>query len=553
MTNLNSYRCVSKPTVQSTTTIDRWLGKIKQSEYSSLIESARAGLINKSTLKEVLPCVTYNFLYDGYKKDTNIIQSTGLIYIDVDTPEFDISILDLNKIYSYYHSVGGEGYSILVKVEGVTKDNFKSTYQSIVNELGLNSFIDVNAVKHSQFNVLSFDPLIYINSESYIFNSVIIDTQKSTTSIVSKEKKDIYHRSSAFFNNDKKIKYNNNTDYNSHLNSNEYISDWENGYEQIKAWIPFTTKIKDGSRYSFLLSYGTNFLYINNHLDFYGIYNNLKQVNLIACKNPIDDSQLNKIAKTLMKQSDEKSLKPILFNKKRKIIFAENSTLNKEEKLKIVREEMAHYNVQKSKNRIYQIIENWDFAKLGKITQPAILKNNKIARATIQKYWSEFKSFVADENKNYKTENMKSLQKKNYLIEDNALMSPQISVTVESKSDNHTITLPEIVTPVVEPNELVKITPKKDSKYKYNSLKDQYYINTSTGDLLVLNGASILIEYFSLVEKDNTAFVKQMIESADLNCRTHLVKDFKNGYTLKFSVEKNVPNKCHYLSLININ
>jgi len=163
---------------------------------------------------------------------------------------------------------------------------------------------------------------------------------------------------------------------------------------------------------------------LNQHLTFYGLLNNLKHVNPVACENPIDESQLVKITKSLMQQKFDKILKPIVFNKKRKIIFAHNSPLSKDEKLHIVRSEMGKHKSDLSKEKIYSIIESWDFGKLGKITQPAIVANNKIARKTVQKYWSEFKEYVKEQN--LINTNMKLIPKKNYL-QDTVMAQPSVS------------------------------------------------------------------------------------------------------------------------------
>lgn len=89
MYKLNTYYCVSNPTVHSTITASEWLSSIKKNHYYKIIESARKGESDYNTVKETLPCVTYNFTYSGYKKDTNIISSTGLIYIDGLKPAFE--------------------------------------------------------------------------------------------------------------------------------------------------------------------------------------------------------------------------------------------------------------------------------------------------------------------------------------------------------------------------------------------------------------------------------------------------------------------------------
>jgi hypothetical protein len=137
------------------------------------------------------------------------------------------------------------------------------------------------------------------------------------------------------------------------------------------------------------------------------------------------------------------------------------------------------------------------------------------------------------------------------LIYDNTAIqaSPSTLSSVELQAPTTEIVVPSIE--ANEPKQESKVSLPEVKKYKYDKSNDQYFIN-SNGNLLIINSASTLIDYFELMENDNSKFVKEMISTADLNCLTHVVKDGKNGYTLKFSVEKNVPNNCHYLELIGV-
>ena len=182
---VNTYDSIKNPKVVSTTSITNWLKLITTSEHSATIIKARNGELDYDKTKASLPCVTYNFLYNDYKKDKNIISGTGFIYIDIDDESFDVNLLESDKVYAYYKSFGGNGYAIIVKVEGLTLQNFKSTYRSIIEQLRIESYIDFNAIKASQFNVLSYDENIFINENSIIFQPV---NKKVSSSIIKKER-----------------------------------------------------------------------------------------------------------------------------------------------------------------------------------------------------------------------------------------------------------------------------------------------------------------------------------------------------------------------------
>lgn len=93
---------------------------------------------------------------------------------------------------------------------------------------------------------------------------------------------------------------------------------------------------------------------------------------------------------------------PIYFNKKRKIIFDSKCRLSGDDKRAIVINELAKMKSDNSKQKIYEIIEDWDFEMFGKITQAKIYNNFKISSKTVEKYWVEFKEYVRELNDDYK-------------------------------------------------------------------------------------------------------------------------------------------------------
>jgi hypothetical protein len=49
--------------------------------------------------------------------------------------------------------------------------------------------------------------------------------------------------------------------------------------------------------------------------------------------------------------------------------------------------------------KLYNIIEQWDFDIYGKISIRKISNNFPISKKTVAKYWSEFKEYVNELNK----------------------------------------------------------------------------------------------------------------------------------------------------------
>ena len=396
---INTYENIRKPSIKSTIVIEEWFKLIKSSNYSDDIIKARNGILDYNKTKLSLPCITYNFLFDGYKKDNNIVSSTGLLYIDIDNSEFNINLLDLSKIYSYYHSFGGKGYSIIVKVNNLTTTNFKDTYYDIASVLGITKYIDIQAVKASQFNVLSYDENIYINPSSIGFDSINTDNYSlnfAPPSIVIKEEKKKTYTIEGRANNIN-LRFDNLDEIDIPLNE-DFITNWE-GYEYIKCFIPM--KKVSLNRNNFLLSYCTNLVCLNLHIDLEICLEVMRSVNKFGCEVPVDEKQLRRIVTSIFKYKEDGTLKPIYFWKLRKIIFNPNSKLSRSEKLEICRKELSKKLTEKSQIKIYKILEEWDFELYSKITQRNIYNNFPITKKTVEKYWTEFKSYIEILNKNY--------------------------------------------------------------------------------------------------------------------------------------------------------
>ena len=396
--SINTYQSVKQPQVYNTTNITDWLNQIKHSNYSDTITKARLGELDYDSTKLSLPCVTYNFLFKERKENKNIIASTGFLYIDIDNPLFDITSLDKSKVFAYYHSFGGNGYAILVKVYGVTFDNFKSAYSAICTDLGISEFIDVNAVKASQFSILSTDENIYINQSSFVFSAststspLPSSSHLAPPSVVIENTRNTYTTDGGAnirFDNTDEIEF-----------IGDYTVNW-NGFDIVKAFMPI--KKITINRNGFLLSYTNNLVWLNPNITKVKATEILAAVNHRVCAEPVHIDQIHRVVDSIFKYKADGSLKPIYFNKKRKIVFAKSSQLTYDEKMTIVRNEVAKRNAGLSLGKLYNILEDWDFLTLGSINQRQVYNNNPISKKTVEKYWSQVKEYVTslnDSNKN---------------------------------------------------------------------------------------------------------------------------------------------------------
>jgi len=193
--NVNYYKSINDPQVAYAKSINNFLPSICYSEHSEKIIKSRKGELDYDLTKANLPCITYNFLYDGYKNDSHIIKGTGLLCIEIDDDSFNIKLIDKNKVLAYYKPYCGKGYFIIVRVDGLTLCNFKSTYYSIAENLGISAFIDENTMKASEYSVLSYDESIYINLNPLVY--IASDEKVSSTLIGSNDSQD-YHNNDVF-------------------------------------------------------------------------------------------------------------------------------------------------------------------------------------------------------------------------------------------------------------------------------------------------------------------------------------------------------------------
>ena len=115
----------------------------------------------------------------------------------------------------------------------------------------------------------------------------------------------------------------------------------------------------------------------------------------------VDDSRITSIVNSVFRQKEQGKLKPIPYNKVRRIIFKKGLKWSKEEYSIVIGREMKNMYQIKSTNKLQDIIDNWDFNN-GLISQRNICKFGKMSLVTIKKYYSQYKDQIEDMNKNYK-------------------------------------------------------------------------------------------------------------------------------------------------------
>ena len=283
-----------------------WLTKGHNKEKVITARLYKKGELLYNKEKETSLCVNFNFLFDKYRSDKHIISSTGLLYYDFDSADAitSLSKIDKNKILLLNKSFGGNGYSMVVKANGITKENFNVSYVSIATELGINNLFDASAVKKIQPTVLSFDSDAIYNPDSIVFNA--INTEK--VSFSSNMSSFLY-----FPRNDTFFKYNSNsfriTNASDYVDENNVYQVFSDGISVAKIDIP--RNIPVGNRTKTIMAIANQVITINPWINFEEALKRILSFNDIITKERLTYNEIVGIVKRLFKYKAEGTLKPI--------------------------------------------------------------------------------------------------------------------------------------------------------------------------------------------------------------------------------------------------
>lgn len=383
--------------VNKQTTFNSWLDLIKTGDhdYINNILSARKadkGSEEYDALKISVPVANHNFIFGRKRENKYLLRPTGLLYLDIDIPSFDINSLNKELIHAYWKSFGGNGFSIIVKVEGLTEDNFNDTYQYIVEKLGIEEVYDVNAKKANQANALSYDPNLYFNKDSYVFKSINNNGKKVSNGITKKKKEGFTPNDTFFPGDSENIRFNNIEDYFTGEYKNKKYRVLEDDEQMIAViYIPWCSKV--GNRNSNMYNFGCQTMGLNPGLKrsrFIGLMN---YANTKLSKS-LSDSEIQSIIRSVWKKYLAGKI-TLYRNKKRRILFNPEFNLNGHERRELTNKVLGKIKSGKTQQSIYDCIESWNFKCDGKITQSAVA--NKVGKSiqTVKRYWDkDIKDYV---------------------------------------------------------------------------------------------------------------------------------------------------------------
>lgn len=341
----------------------------------------------------LIPTFRFNFLFKDRSSNKNITEPTGLIYIDVDQVD-TIPVSDF--IFAKWKSLSLTGYCVLVKVDNLSIDNFSDSYNAVSKLLNVDS--DKCARKATQQTIQSYDPDIYINYNSKTFNC--LEIEKVSSPIKLKKKEECLTTNETFFNQENyvKVRYNNINDY-FKSNDSPYIVFNKKKESLCIPFIPL--KVKKGSRNNVLFIYLSQIVALNLQISKAYIKVLATSVNDNAMSPKLPDNELNSLINSVFKLKESNDLK-MLYNKERRIIFNPDNKISFKEKMKIVNKVLSDMAKERTTEKIYECIEEWDFDSNGKITQKKIASLLQLSISTVKRYWYNFKPYVEELNNDFK-------------------------------------------------------------------------------------------------------------------------------------------------------
>lgn len=397
---INYFKCVtSSSNVLGSISIQKYLNTIRYGDYNQhLIEEARdfyyKNELRYSNIKRnLLPCYTLNFTFDSYRRNANLIDSTGYIYIDID----DSTNIDFNNplIYATWISLSGYGRGALVKVDNLTKYNYKTNYNLISNELGVKP--DNGARKLSQLNVLSYDPDIFLNPNSEVWYAKDLTSYKNKKAHYSENNINNNTIPNVMYLFDNEIRYDNLKELIENVEFNgEVIYDFRTKVNYSKTHVPFRS-IKVGYRNNTLTGIAYQHRALNPYIERERLFRFLNRINHTKCFEPLPVKDIDAIVESVMALEDIQPLE----NATRRFVFNSDYDLTLREKRQQVMKILNSERVAKSKMKIENVILEWDFDSDGKITIKSLSIATGMHRNTIKKYYPFYKSEIQMLNKKY--------------------------------------------------------------------------------------------------------------------------------------------------------
>jgi hypothetical protein len=371
-------------------------------EHVELVENARSfkkgSFEYQNTKKYKLPAITINFNFSsGYIIGKNVSKPTGYLYIDVDgMTEQDFEI---NKTYvcAYWRSLSNKGLTLVVKVDGLTPDNFKIVTEKIAKLLNIP--YDPQAVSVERLTVLSYDPNAYYNDHVEVFPVVELIPSQNSAVKHSSMRTQIFRDTIIKDNSligihcNGKIRYNNLDEVAQGLNlkyNDQGVHDCgENKIKYHSAFMP--KRVKEGNREKTLNLYAKRLIYLNPDLSIETLSKLIHTANMLNLLVPLENKEVREIIEKAFN-----SRKALRTNKTKRFFF-QDVTLTPVEKsrkcLDVLNQEKREKTLAK-KNQISELFCNWDCHTDGKVTPKKVMDRTGLKKTMVYNYFRDNKNNV---------------------------------------------------------------------------------------------------------------------------------------------------------------
>lgn len=293
-----------------------------------------------------------------------VVETTGLLYFDIDTPISNTDILKNNPyVYAFWRSCTGKGYGGLVRVNKLPKQVTPTLYRNIMRQAGLEEMVDPSCSNINRGNFISYDPNIRKNIRP---NSTVIDASKLVDAEYDFLQRSPKSRVKAILKpEDLEIAYEEKIPFvyfNTKVQQEKSIV-WGK-YELIKRFekkqkyheVNIYSKIKNGQRNTSLFATAHMLVWINReNISLSILATVMRELNNNRCETPLPEHELLIICKKAMARINEKPAE----NKEYRYLFNSNAKLSHEDKMKLIGQERVKNNIQ----NFHVLLDTWDISE----------------------------------------------------------------------------------------------------------------------------------------------------------------------------------------------
>ena len=168
------------------------LQRIEHGKSKELVKKIRKekDKTKRNLLKQELPAICFSGKFQK-RNDDSLVEYSGLICLDFDgfktkkdLDNYKLQVIENRYVYSAFHSPSGYGLKVLVRVPKEA-DNHNGYFKGLAKHFN-NEYFDATSKNISRVCYESYDPFIYVNEESKIFEEIIEEEyeEKNTTTSV---------------------------------------------------------------------------------------------------------------------------------------------------------------------------------------------------------------------------------------------------------------------------------------------------------------------------------------------------------------------------------